>query len=331
MTNYKPLTELITHGHKLPRGYDTLGWKVVKADGTSYNGFQWPGPGEEMHDRNAYAGDVCPSETNGGYMIARNFGGARSGSHGNRRFLVLAYNQSDILGMDSNKIRVRKVHVVAAVDPERLFQHGARGYDLSDGIFDYMNLGDADFRDSKLCGASFVGTNLHSADFSNADAASVWFEGANLRSTTFDSANLGSSSLRYAFGAEASFRNADMGSACLVESNLQRAIFTGADLSGATVISAKLNNTSWEGARVDQVNFSGTSTTGANGLDKLASHVSVYYATDEVKAGVKAEADLKAEKARKEKDAEILRSDSIKPVQPAYSSPYDTYVVEWRW
>lgn len=322
MTSYKTATELITKGHSLPYGYDTLGWKVVQADMTSYNGFKWPGPGHTVATAYAVKGNVCPTVSTGGLMLAHNFEGARSGGHGNRLILVLAYNKSDILGDSDSKRRVAKVEVVAIVNPEKLFKNAA-GYDLTQGAFSRMNLSGANFAGSLLYGANFRGSNIERASFEGADLSSATLSHASVDSAAFGGANLLGASLTHATGHFASFNDANLSGTSFTGTDFYGASFSGADAHSSDFRRANLVNSRWDKAILDGAYFAGAVTTYAD-FRAVKQAKNVKNATSEITAGITAA--VKAEEAAKAKRLTTEKENYLKPSDwNSFYPQYESY------
>ena len=105
-----------------------LGWRSIRPDLRSRDGFRWPWPGgwaeapDDGRDLTTNHPDkACPSETLGGLCLAKTWSGARSGGARSRGVpahigLVVAYHPDDVLGEDAHKLRVRRCLVLDVVD-----------------------------------------------------------------------------------------------------------------------------------------------------------------------------------------------------------------------
>ena len=197
--------EILTEGRELPAGYDTFGFKTVRPDLRSYNGYRWPWPGNSVTDSAAIADlDPCPTVETGGFCIAHTLAGAASGGHGHSTILLLAYNQADILAYNDDKLRVRHAYVVDVIDGERAYL-----------ICPEVNLSGADLHKANLRVANLHRACLSGADLYKADLYKADLRGADLRG--------------------AGLHEADLYEADLQGANLQGADLTGADLTGANL------------------------------------------------------------------------------------------------
>jgi hypothetical protein len=122
MSEYRDLLDIWV-GSATKLGYDlslrdgeTLGWKVVRPDFTTHEGYRWPFPGGEVTSE-GIPGGACPARSGDGFCVAKDAAGASSGGIGLHLVILLAW--SDMLGEDGHKIRVRSARVLALVDALR--------------------------------------------------------------------------------------------------------------------------------------------------------------------------------------------------------------------
>jgi len=208
--------DILTAGRTLPDGYDSWGFKSVRPDFTTYQGYRWPWPGSTVTDpaATAGAGSACPTASTGGLCVATTWRGVAAGGHGHRTLLLLAYRAMDVLGRDDvGKLRVSACHVVELVDGEQVLRSQSAGADLARAY-----LAGADLTRADLAGADLAGAYLTGADLARADLTGADLTGADLARADLARANL----------ARADLARADLTGADLTGANL-----TGADLTGA--------------------------------------------------------------------------------------------------
>lgn len=215
----------------LPPGYDTWGFKIVRPDLRSYNGYRWPWPGGTVDDPATITdGNPCPGATpgvtTGGYCVALTLRGAASGGHGHETILLLAYRAADIAGEDRNKRRVSHALVADVIDGRAVYHHAAGA-----------NLAGADLRGANLRGANLTGADLANANLANANLTFAYLAGAYL-----GGADLGGADLRGAYLGGADLRFADLGGADLGGANLTNANLRDADLANANLRDAYLRD-----------------------------------------------------------------------------------------
>ena len=235
------MREFIEHlieDRTLPEGYDTFGFKIVRPDLRSYNGYRWPWPGNTVTDDAAIPGDdPCPTSETGGFCIARNLRGAASGGHGHTTILLLAYNQADILASNEDKLRVRHSLVVDVIDGQRI----------------YGRCSDTDLQGADLQGAVLRGAVLQRADLQGAVLRGADLQGAVLRGAVLQGADL-----QGAFLQRADLQGAFLRGAVLQGADLQGAVLQGADLRGAVLQGADLQRAFLRGAFLRGADLRGT-------------------------------------------------------------------------
>ena len=169
---YRPFLEIllqVADSPDLPDGYDTWGFKIVRPDFRSFNGYRWPYLGQSVTDEDTVTdGSPCPTSLTGGFCIARNLRGAASGKHGHETILLLAYRQADIAGQDVDKIRVSHALVFDVIHGQRAYRRAA-GADLAYADLTRANLTGADLTDANLTGADLMDADLTGADLTGAD------------------------------------------------------------------------------------------------------------------------------------------------------------------
>ena len=163
MTRTPDLLDLL--GDRLPTPPEgmVLGWRSIRPDLRSRDGFRWPWPGgwaeapDDGRDLTTNHPDkACPSETLGGLCLAKTWKGARSGGVPAHVGLVVAYRPEDVLGEDADKLRVRRCFVLDVVDLYRANLSRA-------------NLSRANLSRANLSGANLSRANLSRANLSGAD------------------------------------------------------------------------------------------------------------------------------------------------------------------
>ena len=190
---YRPFLDiLVAHtGLLLPEECDTWGWKTVRPDLRTRDGFRWPWPGGVVTDPHATpGGSTCPSGETGGFSIAKNWHGARAGGHGGSTILLLAYVLGDVLAEDACALRVAAAHVADVIDVHRLVR-------------------------SECAGAYLAGADLAGADLTGADLVGAYLAGADLTRTSLRRANLTD-----AYLPAVDLAYADLADACLTGANL---------------------------------------------------------------------------------------------------------------
>ena len=129
-------------------------------------------------------------------------------------------------------------------------------------------LDDRDLRGIDLSGASlertsFAGSDLRGANFSRAHARAALFPGAKLAGANFCDSDLRNASFFEANAANARFEHAVMTKATLDRMQAIAARFCHADLRGVRAVEASLFDGNFEGAKLDQANFTGALLDGA--------------------------------------------------------------------
>ena len=188
---------------RIPRNM-VLGYRACHRDLRSRNGFRWGFPGQwtEAQGPLLKHDNACPAAPGDGICIARTMSGAASGGIPCGTYLLVAYTPADVLGEDSNKVRVKRA--------------------LTLDVFTYIAFAGPG---ANLYGADLSGANLSRADLSRANLYGADLSGANLSRADLSGANL--------YGADLS--GANLFGANLSRANLSRADLYGADLSGADV------------------------------------------------------------------------------------------------
>jgi PPE-repeat protein len=198
-------------GVEAPDGM-VLGWRTCHRDLRSRDGYRWPWPGGWATDtrkgvdlkKTTAPHNACPSDTLGGVCIAKTFGGAASGGIPAGTILVTAHFPKDVLGEESDKLRVKRALVLDVVD-------------LVSAL-----------RGAYLGGANLGGANLGGANLGGANLGDANLRGANLGDANLGGANLGDANLGGAYLGDANLRGAYLGGA-----NLRGAYLGGANLRGA--------------------------------------------------------------------------------------------------
>ena len=145
--------------------------KAVRPDGRTRNGFRWPlaagarvvAPGP-VDTGNTGA---CPAAEGDGVCVGMTAAGMAAGGVPAVTVLLTAHAAGDVLGGDSEKLRLRGCLVVEVLDLPRLARRG--------------DLRGADLRWANLRGANLRGADLSGADLSGADLSGANPRWANLR------------------------------------------------------------------------------------------------------------------------------------------------------
>lgn len=214
MSNYRPLLDLFTEGHRLPRGYDRLLLKATRPDLRTKNGFRWkmrgrvespePGGGRERTT------GVCPRFPGDGLSLAKTALGMAQGDYSPSTVLIVAVRESDVLAEDEHKVRVLGGFVVDLTDGLALIRtNGER-----------LHLQDANLQSANLRGAYLQDADLQDADLQDVILWDAHLQGANLQGADLQGANL----------RDADLRDVDLWDADLRGANLQ-----GARAAGNTV------------------------------------------------------------------------------------------------
>ena len=243
----------------LPADYNgeelVLGWRSIRIDGTSRDGYRWPDPGNWTPKENADRADVACSH---GLHVARTWAGASSAGS-IRAALLVAYRPTDVAHVDAHKVRVDQALVLARFDPVALIRAGwmavanlwgadLGGADLRGADLRGAYLGGANLRDANLRGADLRGSNLRGADLGVADLRGADLRGSNLWVAYLTGANLRDADLRDAYLAGANLRDANLANANLRDADLRGAYLGGAYLGGAYLRGASANRlTVWPG------------------------------------------------------------------------------------
>ena len=119
----------VLRGEKVEIDGMRLAWRTVHPDFRSSRGFRWPFPGQvataDPMGREFTKGDPCPQFDGDGLCLALTWRGAESGGIPASTALICAYSVADVLGADSDKVRVPFAHVVEVVDIEFVIRSGA--------------------------------------------------------------------------------------------------------------------------------------------------------------------------------------------------------------
>jgi Pentapeptide repeats (8 copies) len=251
-TTHRPFLDILTENRTLPDGYDSWGFKSVRADFTTYGGYRWPWPGTAVTDPTATAGDgdACPTKATGGLCVATTWRGVADGAHGHRCLLLLAYRAADILGRDDfrGKLRVKTCRVVELLDGEKMLAK-ATGANLTGAYLAGAYLADAYLTGANLAGAYLAGANLADAYLRDAYLTGAYLTGANLTGANLAGANLRDANLRDAYLRGAYLTGANLAGANLRDAYLRGAYLAGANLAGANLADAYLRDAYLTGAR----------------------------------------------------------------------------------
>ena len=169
-------------------------WRAVHPDLRSSRGFRWPWPGNEavapLPDGKEFSrGNPCPEFEGDGLCLAKTWRGAASGGIPAITCLLVEFDAADVLGEDTDKLRVSKCRVVDVFDAPALIRDGWRAG---------ANLEGADLRGATLRGATLRGANLRDANLRDATLRGATLRDANLRDANLWGANLRGANLWYA-------------------------------------------------------------------------------------------------------------------------------------
>ena len=198
----------------LPADYNgeelVLGWRSIRIDGTSRDGYRWPDPGNWTPKENADRADVACSH---GLHVARTWAGASSAGS-IRAALLVAYRPGDVAHVDAHKVRVDQALVLARFDPVALIRAGwMAGADLRGAYLGGADLRGTDLRGAYLGGANLAGADLRGADLGVADLWGADLGDANLRDADLWGAYLWGATLWGAYLGGANLGGADLGDA----------------------------------------------------------------------------------------------------------------------
>ena len=136
-------------GKPVTKGDYRLGFRSVHADLRSRDGFRYPWPGGwaecDPHGRKHSTGP-CAQFVGDGLHVAKTFRGAGSGGISPQTLLLAAFLPADVLGEDSDKVRVKRLYVVEVVALTALLP-------IISAYLGGANLRGADLRDADLRGA----------------------------------------------------------------------------------------------------------------------------------------------------------------------------------
>jgi hypothetical protein len=237
------------------------GFKFVRKDGTTHNGYQWPLPTNgkpvkvkaDPGGREFTTKDPCPQFEGDGLCVALTAHAASSGGvkASEAIGLWLTYKPSDILAQGDGKCRVKAVTVTGIFDVTAWVRTMCAGANLSRAYLSRADLSRADLSGAylsraNLSRANLSGANLYGADLYGADLSGAYLSRAYLSRADLSGANLSGADL---YGADLS--GAYLSGAYLSRANLSRANLSGADLYGADLSGAYLS-----GAYLSRANLS---------------------------------------------------------------------------
>jgi hypothetical protein len=155
------------------------GFKFVRKDGTTHNGYQWPLPTNSKPvkvkanpgDREFTTKDPCPQFPGDGLCVALTAQAASSGGvkASEAIGLWLTYKDTDILAQGDGKCRVKAVTVTGIFDVTAWVRTMCAGADLSRADLSRANLSRANLSRADLSRA-----NLYGADLSRAYGRDDW-------------------------------------------------------------------------------------------------------------------------------------------------------------
>ncbi|MDA8318844.1 MAG: pentapeptide repeat-containing protein [Actinomycetota bacterium] len=158
MTGLRSLTDILSEGRTLPDGYDTWGWKAVRPDLRTRDGYRWPWPGQVAEAADPEPGpEVCAR----GLHIALK---PEAAIYPLATLLLLAYRQADVIAADDVKCRVPRCLVVDVIDLPGVGRAGKLGG---------ADLAGADLRGADLGGADLAGADLTRGQLTDAQHAQI--------------------------------------------------------------------------------------------------------------------------------------------------------------
>ena len=205
----RPLLDIFAEHAGIAEAPDglTLGWKSVRRDLRTSNGYRWPWPGGLAKDPrdgvdldpSTAPDEPCPGHALtrdgrkvdlGGVCVALTALGAKSGGIPLGTVMLLGYRDTDVLGRDADKLRVAEALVLDVVDAQAALRARGVGANLRRANLGYgshlyganlygSNLYGTDLRRADLTGADLTGADLRCADLRGAvaDARTIWPEG----------------------------------------------------------------------------------------------------------------------------------------------------------
>ena len=124
------------------------GWRTVRPDFRSRNGYRWPFPGGWAEAPGPVLDHTgpCPEHVGDGLCVALDWSGAALGGMSARNpILVVGWLPDDELGRDNHKVRIRRGYVADVWSAERILMNAPGAY-----------LGGADLTGADLTGAKGV-------------------------------------------------------------------------------------------------------------------------------------------------------------------------------
>jgi hypothetical protein len=160
------------------------GFKFVRKDGTTHNGYRWPlpMPGKSIRVKADPIGrefttvDPCPQFEGDGLCVALTAQAASSGGikASEAIGLWLTYRKSDILAQGDGKVRVKACTVTGIFDVTEWVRTMCRGANLSGANLYGADLSGADLSGAYLSGAYLSGADLSGANLSGAYGRDDW-------------------------------------------------------------------------------------------------------------------------------------------------------------
>ncbi len=195
MTYANLLDRIIEHGrYERPEGTDMWAIRSVRPDFRSHYRYRWPFPGQwadapgpiDEHNHGP-----CPSDVGDGLCVSTTWAGMASGGIPAHTLLLCAINTDDALSsVSSDKIRVRRAHVVDVVDGVWALAAFGRKANLTKGLFRDLCLRGIYFDRSNLPHASFCRSHVGWASFREANVFGTDFDGANVCGADFRDSNV---------------------------------------------------------------------------------------------------------------------------------------------
>jgi hypothetical protein len=189
------LDHILTDEHRAaaPPDVDFFTLRAVHPDLRSSRGYRypWPGqwavaPGPIIETNHGY----CPEDKGDGLCVGLTWAGMASGSIPAICGLLVGISRADVLGMDGDKARVRRLYVVDVVDLARAVRDHGDGANLTRADLTGADLTGANLTGANLTGANLTRANLTWAHLSGADLTRANLTGADLTGANLTGANL---------------------------------------------------------------------------------------------------------------------------------------------
>jgi len=244
---YASVLDRLTEGRTLPKGYGRWALKTVGPAGHTRGDYRWPLTPKVVKASGPFLDHdgACPQADGDGICVGLTYAGMASGGRPAITLLLVAYRDADVLGADSDKLRLRACRVEEVLDGTRvLHENGAGAY---------------------LAGANLAGAYLAGANLAGAYLTRAYLDGAYLAGAYLTRAYLAGAYLAGAYLTRANLAGANLAGANLAGANLDGAYLAGAYLAGANLAGAYLTRAYLTGANLAGANLDGANLDGATG------------------------------------------------------------------